>query len=144
MDPNGLKYAKDQRPSALNTELSAQVSDIWLDNRGSGNERGDFYWHMSLVVHGWPPKSRNLLARSRIALDRGSFYDIEGQSFLNSGKEWKKSFILISSATKIDGNGLLKRPTFSLLAQVKLTAYSASSTGRLGTITSKKRIVRWP
>jgi len=123
-NPHRVQYAKYQRPSTLITELSAQVNDIWLDNRGSGNERRDFYWHISLFVCGWPITSSYLLARSQIALERGTFYDIKGESFLNSGTGWKKSFILISSATKIDGNGHLKPPAFSLLAQVKLVSYN--------------------
>jgi hypothetical protein len=124
MDPEDIQYAEHQRPSALNTGLSAQVSDIWLGNRGSGNEKRDFYWQMSLVVNGWPLQSNTILARSQTALEVGTYYDIEGQSFLNPGKGWKKSVILVSSATKVDRSGLLKRPTFSLLAQVKLTVYN--------------------
>ena len=115
-----------QNPSALATKLTAKVDTIWLSNPRNGNGYHDAFWHLSLVVPGWPSQSNQLFARSRHALqlEKGSLYDLEGETFLDSGNGFSYLYLLIDSATESTADGQYKRPIFSLLAEVKLTAYN--------------------
>ena len=115
-----------QRPSVLHTELTANVETIWLNNSGNGSEDDDFYWHMLLIVPSWPSESNQLFARARhsLQLEQGALYDLKGEGFLNPRIGGQRSYVLITSATKSSGDRAYWRPTFSILAQVKMTAYN--------------------
>jgi hypothetical protein len=98
------KLETRQNPSALATKVTAKVDAIWLNNSRSGSDDHDFYWHMWLVVPSWPPQSNQLFARSRHAwqLEKGSLYDLKGESYLNSGIGWQRSYSLTLPSSQLE------------------------------------------
>jgi hypothetical protein len=53
-------------------------------------------------------------------LDDGAFYDLEGQFYLNPGKEWTSTYLLVETAIKSSGGSEtpMRKPTFEILATI--------------------------